>query len=192
MGEIRPAAILLLLGNQYNRGFAGPIDIDTVFATTADRIAYLQEQNRYAGQIVSDLQQDAIYILNSTRDTWINIGTNNNSYGTYTPVLTKVLRISSTVSYPCQYMRVGNVVTVSGKVDFSLSNNGVFELGVSLPVSSFFTHDYQCAGSGQSVISPTDEIYIKADVTNKRASINGSDNNQSLHSHFFSFTYLIV
>ena len=42
-----------------------------MFLTTADRTAYLTNPRRYAGQIVSDVEENLGYILNSTRDAWL-------------------------------------------------------------------------------------------------------------------------
>ena len=58
---------------QFKRQYSAPLDLDLVFTTTANRIAYLTRPRRYAGQIVTDLEDGKIYRLNSTRDEWIDI-----------------------------------------------------------------------------------------------------------------------
>jgi len=58
---------------QYLRQNADPIDVDSVFNTTADRIAYLANGRRYPGQIVADLEDDTVYVLNSAANAWINV-----------------------------------------------------------------------------------------------------------------------
>lgn len=67
-------AALTLFPLQYKRQDSVPVDIDSTFPTTADRLAYLSSPRRYAGQIVADLEEDVAYILNAARDTWIPIG----------------------------------------------------------------------------------------------------------------------
>jgi hypothetical protein len=59
---------------QFKRQYAGPIDVDTVFDTTADRIAYLTNPRRYAGQAIYDKQEDAYYYVNATRDNYNPFG----------------------------------------------------------------------------------------------------------------------
>lgn len=59
---------------QYVRQQAAPIDVDSVFATTADRLTYLTSPRRYAGQIVSDLQDGNAYKLTADRVSWEAIG----------------------------------------------------------------------------------------------------------------------
>jgi hypothetical protein len=55
------------------RQYAGPLDIDSVFTSTAARLAYLTSPRRYAGMIVSDTEDGNGYMLNSAGDAWIAI-----------------------------------------------------------------------------------------------------------------------
>lgn len=48
-----------------------PLDIDSVFATTAARNSYLTNPRRYAGQVAADLETDTIYYLNQTATAWL-------------------------------------------------------------------------------------------------------------------------
>lgn len=56
---------------KFRRQQAEPIDEDIVFATTADRIAYLSNPRRYAGQVVADNEEQLPYYLNAARDAWL-------------------------------------------------------------------------------------------------------------------------
>jgi len=58
---------------QYLRQNANPIDVDSVFTTTAARIAYLANGRRYPGQVVSDLQENKVYVLDNTAAMWLEI-----------------------------------------------------------------------------------------------------------------------
>lgn len=59
---------------QYLRQNANPIDVDSVFNTTADRIAYLTNGRRYPGQIVADLEDGSVYVLDPAGTAWVQIG----------------------------------------------------------------------------------------------------------------------
>lgn len=133
-----------------------------------------------AVDIQSSLQCDSI-----TNDTGL-------AAGTYTPTLTNVTNISASTAYVCQYMRVGNTITVSGKVDIDATSPGTIELGISLPVASNFAAEEDCAGSGASIIAGEDVVWIKADATNNRASFNQNKIDTTNHSHFFTFTYRVI
>jgi hypothetical protein len=59
---------------QFKRQYAAPLDVDIVFDTTSDRITFLTNPIRYAGQIVSDLQTQKCYQLSTNTNSWIEIG----------------------------------------------------------------------------------------------------------------------
>lgn len=59
---------------QFRRQYQGPLDPDSSFATTAERIAYLNNPIRYAGQVVYDREADQHFALNAARDAYVPIG----------------------------------------------------------------------------------------------------------------------
>jgi hypothetical protein len=61
---------------QFQRQYAGPLDKDSVFATTADRMSYLTNARRYAGQPIADLELGKLFLINATKDAYIPIGGN--------------------------------------------------------------------------------------------------------------------
>lgn len=112
--------------------------------------------------------------------------------GTYTPTLFNVTNIDASTAYVCQYMRVGNVVTVSGKVDIDQTAAVAYELGLSLPIASNFSASEQCAGTAVGVTAADDALWILGDTTNDRASFQAAATSTSNHSHYFTFTYQII
>lgn len=112
--------------------------------------------------------------------------------GTYTPTFTGVLNITSSTAYPAQYIRVGNTVTVSGKVDVDPTAGATLsQIGISLPIASNFDADSQCGGS---FLSPGTNGYgvVRADATNDRVEgwfVPGADSNQTWYYHF---TYRVI
>lgn len=59
---------------QFQRVFPQALDINSTFATTAERLAFLTNPIRYVGQIVSDQQDGKVYKLNLARNAWEPIG----------------------------------------------------------------------------------------------------------------------
>lgn len=112
--------------------------------------------------------------------------------GTYTPTLTNVANVAASTAYQCQYLRVANVVTVSGKVDVDPTTTAtVTQLGISLPVTSNLVAAKDLAGTawfpgiGQGAA-------LLGDATNNRAELNyicGDVTNQSTH---FTFSYEVI
>lgn len=113
--------------------------------------------------------------------------------GVYTPTLTNISNLDSSSAYESQYMRVGNVVTVSGKVDLDITTSGVStQMRISLPIASNFTAGQNCAGSiNPSAISGSGAI--TADTTNDTAYVEFiAPASTSIAGWFFIFTYRII
>lgn len=113
--------------------------------------------------------------------------------GTYTPTLTNTTNVDASTAYSAQWMRVGDVVTVSARVDVDVTVAGnTTVLGISLPVASNFANANELAGNaaGTQVASLSGGIY--ADTTNDRASLQyvppGSENRQM----WCVFTYRVL
>jgi hypothetical protein len=110
--------------------------------------------------------------------------------GTYTPSLTNTTNISASTAFVSQYMRVGNVITVSGRVTIDPTIAGAITLGVSLPVASNFAALGQCGGTSANALG--DVIQIIADTVNDYASFTGTVVDIANRTYGFNFTYLVV
>jgi hypothetical protein len=117
--------------------------------------------------------------------------------GTYTPTISLLFNLASSTAYVCQYMRVGSVVTVSGKIDITAIHAplGNAEFEITLPIASSFAADSQCAGTAAMLGSAANTVFrILADSSNGKADFLGAstltaDETATLA---FTLTYLIV
>lgn len=111
--------------------------------------------------------------------------------GTYTPGLTNTTNVGSSSTSPHQFMRVGNVVTVSGRVLVNPAAAGTVQIDLSLPVpTSNFTDDAQ--GSG-AAISPDGVVAaIFAVGGTQRVRIQWSASGTGNRVLCYSFTYQII
>ena len=139
-------------------------------------------------QSIQGGQSGEYYHLTATQNTLVS----TLASGTYTPTLTNVTNISASTAYVCQYMRVGSVVTVSGKVDIDATAGGAIELGMSLPIASDFSAEENCGGLAICETANEDTIAIFADSTNDRATFQSNKGGASNHGHHFTFTYRII
>ena len=57
----------------FSRQFAWSLDVDSVFSTRVEMDAYLSSNLRYAGQMVSCVEQNKCYVLSSALDQWLQI-----------------------------------------------------------------------------------------------------------------------
>ena len=129
-----------------------------------------------------------------------NLIANNVLSGTYTPTVTASTNCAAVTAFTCQYLRVGSVVTVSGKVYGSATaTNTETIFTMTVPINSNFATVEQCGGTGRSAeggVAPSGAGYV--------AFVNAISANTVRFSYtapavlgtggnfWFSFTYLIV
>lgn len=113
--------------------------------------------------------------------------------GTYTPTLTNVANLAASTAYECQYLRVGNTVTVSGKVDIdpTLAATST-QLGISLPVASNIGAAEDCSGVAFASGIAGQGAAILGDAANDRAQLQYVSADVSNQAMFFTFTYQVI
>jgi hypothetical protein len=115
------------------------------------------------------------------------------SYGTYTPTLTHVANLDASTAYACQYLRVGNTVTVSGRIDIDATAAATStKIGISLPIASNLTSGEQCAGTAVALAIAGQSGAILGDSTNDRAQMTCPTADTGNNAMFFHFTYQIL
>jgi hypothetical protein len=112
--------------------------------------------------------------------------------GTYTPTVAGLANVDATTANECQYMRVGDVVTVSGRISIDATATGTLtRVSCSLPIASTFTDEWNLGGTGS---------YKASFSTNIVFSIYGGSNFAEFRCYPsttgnmlvpFSFTYII-
>lgn len=113
--------------------------------------------------------------------------------GTYGATFTNVANLDSTPSSTtCQYLRVGNTVTVSGAVTIDPTAAVATRCGISLPIASDFASAGQCAGTAAAPGVASQCAAILGDSTNNRAEMQWIASNLTSQIMYFTFTYLIV
>ena len=91
----------------------------------------------------------------------------NISTGNFSPSVSGQSNIAAMTHFDMKYMRVGNMVTVSGNanVQASVANTQtVFEL--SLPIASDFTSSDDGTGSGGHLFQPISPVLISCSTAN--------------------------
>lgn len=112
--------------------------------------------------------------------------------GTYTPTLTNGTNVAASTAYSCQYLAVGNVVHVSGRVDVDPTGAGQSILGISLPIASNIANANECAGAAFAPGIAGQGAAILGDATNDRAQVEWIAVDTSNQAMYFSFTYRIL
>lgn len=115
------------------------------------------------------------------------------SSSVYTPTLTNVANLSASTAYECQYSRVGNTVTVSGRVDVDPTTTLTStQLGISLPIASNFGATEDCAGVAYAPGIAAQGAGILADATNDRAQMQWMAADVTNQAMYFTFTYQVI
>lgn len=112
--------------------------------------------------------------------------------GTYLPTLTAVTNVAASTAYNCQYIRVGNVVNVSGKLDVDPTLTGATLLGISLPIASTLSAAEKCSGVAASNSLVSESGAIDGDTVNNRAQMDWVTTSLANHSMYFDFQYLVT
>lgn len=117
--------------------------------------------------------------------------TSNPGSGTYTPTLTNLTNLSASTTYVAQYMRVGNTVNVSGKVDIDPTLTATKTvLKMSLPINSTFATSQQCAGVAfSSDIAAQGAAIVAGKTTSRMEWVSADISNQPM---FYNYTYQII
>jgi hypothetical protein len=112
--------------------------------------------------------------------------------GTYTPTLTNVTNLDASTAYLCQYMRLGDIVTVSGRVTVNPTGLTFTDLGITVPIASDFANDYEAAGTGATNATAGGSALVKADTANDGVLLSFTAPLTTSYEMFFTFTYRII
>ena len=113
--------------------------------------------------------------------------------GVYTPTVSTTTNVTASTPEEAQYMRVGNVVTVSGRILITPTAAPYTDtfFNITLPISSNFAHARQCAGTCKDQLQGLGGP-IYGDATNDRARFQYSSAVTSSTEIYYHFTYQVV
>lgn len=126
-------------------------------------------------------------------DVRTDLGVTTCSNGTYTPTISNTVNVDATTPHVSQWLRVGNVVTVSGYIDIDTTAAGstLTQLQISLPVASDITAIEQVAGSaaGNGV---NEAGLILGNIANNTAALNFLSLATTSRATSYTFTYRVL
>lgn len=124
-------------------------------------------------------------------------GDGNVFSGTYTPTYTAGTNNTTGTVSACQYLRVGNTVTVSGSISVTCTTAAAtyssFEM--TLPIASGLTSNRQCTGTAayvSSTVARNTYAVINCNTTTDRAEFNFACNYAGANVFYFNFTYQVI
>jgi len=116
--------------------------------------------------------------------------------GTYTPTGTASTNITAVTTFASQYMRVGNVVTVSGYVSVTTTSaSGTFSVfTLTLPIASSLASVRACSGTAVSVSSTASRstyAQVYGVTATDEVGFNFNCNYAGVNAFYYHFTYLV-
>lgn len=168
---------------QYGAGLTSVVATGGVTLNTSAGDALSRGQ--YAPMVLEKVATDEWYLYNGTTPGSIV------SSGTWTPTLTNTTNIAGSTAYACQYLRVGNTVSFSGKFSLDSTSTGDTVMGMSLPIASAFSQEFHAGGVAASyAVQQCAAIF--ADATNDRLTIRLTITDTTNRDWFFSGSYQIL
>jgi len=112
--------------------------------------------------------------------------------GTYTPTITAGINVTAPSASVCQWMRVGNVVAVSGRCFVNITTSTVATtFRVSLPIASNLTGASECCGYGGCQSSDNINFTVEGTAATDDATFSSRPPTNGATNIPFTFTYLI-
>lgn len=113
--------------------------------------------------------------------------------GTYSPTTSNTTNVDSSSASDAQYMRVGDVVTVSGSVsiDPTAAGGTATEMRMTLPISTNSFNNSNEAG-GTACTATNDVAAIRAEAATQRVAFVFNSGHTAARTYRYSFTYQIV
>ena len=108
----------------------------------------------------------------------------------YTPSLTNVTNISSSVAAELQFARIGDTVLVSGGFTATATAAGGCVMRMSLPIASTFTNQGQLGGT--AVGTQLWPAYARGSTTTYDAVFVWTATNTTATTFYFTFFYRIL
>ncbi|AXY86118.1 hypothetical protein [Escherichia phage vB_EcoM_IME392] len=107
--------------------------------------------------------------------------------GKYNPAFVKIENVSNLDIAEAIYTRLGNVVTVNGKITASATDAGeVMKIGIGLPINATFSDDSSLSGVGVGIVAG--QIYADVDSSVAVLEINQGSTDELSLRYTFSYT----
>ena len=111
--------------------------------------------------------------------------------GIYLPTATNVSNTSAITIDTAQYMRVGNVVTVSGRIAFTNTLNSPSQISITLPIATVVSAVGNVAGVGNENVAMKSAI-IRGRTGTNDALLEVDGLNSSTYTIYYTYTYRIL
>lgn len=116
------------------------------------------------------------------------------SSSTYTPTAANNANLDANPTmFTAQYLRIGSVVTVSGRFTANPTNTATLtSFTMTLPIASNFANAEECGGTAFSPAIASQGAAIYADAVNNLAKVEWISGDITSQDFYFTFTYQVI
>lgn len=133
-----------------------------------------------------------VCVTAGTPGVWVEFGAiGTTGSGAWTPALTIVTNLDSATVQGAQFVRIGQMVTVSGTIQLDPTATGAVSVRLTPPVASNFTGAFQCGGTATAV-DGTFVGVVTADAANKQILLSANATTTSARNVTFHATYRVL
>jgi hypothetical protein len=114
--------------------------------------------------------------------------------GTFVPGVTSVQNCTTGAQLVHRYSRVGNIVTVSGGCNITVTSGAsvLTKFSVNLPIASDFTSSAQAHGAGSTNVSNGSPAWVDSEAISNSAMINFYSSSSGAQVVYYTFQYEIA
>lgn len=168
-------------------------------SNAAGGIAYLHASDtfRYSANGTSmSLFSDGRFAGTNLHNTGTVTGTANQfiASGTlFTPTGFTGINVTALTPRTCQWIRVGNVVTVSGACNITTTAAATSRFSLSIPIASNLANTFELCGSFGALVAVADTMFtVSGDTTNDRAFFEFVSGGGVSREVFYTYTYVVL
>lgn len=173
-------------------------DADGTLATTSNKLsAFAATTSAELAGVISDETGSGALVFGSSPTLATPAFTGNPTgtitSDTYQPTITNTTNIDASTTATCNYMRVGNVVTVSGAISVDPTADGgtPTEARITLPIASNFSGAENCVGFLHNA-AHTEFGLVAGNAAADLAALTWLSQSTTDHTIYFHFTYRII
>lgn len=137
-----------------------------------------------------DVTNSAVYFKASGSGNTGWVRHSRSESGTYTPTATATANLDSATGVLSHYIRVGDQVSVWGKINVDPTASGAIQFRITLPVASNLGAATDL--SGNAVGNAAFAGQVQGDFTNDAAQFDLANTSTTAYSVFFSFAYTVI
>jgi len=187
-----------VFANQTGASLRADLNLQSL-AVVSQNSGATEPTTKYAYMLWADTTTGIFKQRNAANSAWIPLftmatGISATAYaGTHTyGAATALSNIDSVNAAVAFYTRVGDVVSVSGRVSINTTATGAYSFELNLPIASNISAEPQLAGNGTTDSPEVESCRISGEATNDTAVFSGIAASTGNRLFSYNFSYRVI